>query len=164
MKTQFYQELIAQEQTHQRLPTASINRGMQITGWKQVSGNIYNATLEQPIFVNQLFVRDQRIVRTRVSKNYSDYLQYAAPLKDASQARYGFQYEPGQFDYPSLADVMVVVYHGGTTSHYCIDHLITSNNTVLFSNPADRPIGSFGAEANRPVLGSVRFGSVQRIN
>ena len=145
----FYQEVVGQEQTHQRLPTASISGGIQITGWKQVSGNIYNATLEQPIFVNQLFVRDQRIVRTRVPKNYSDYLQYATPLKNASQARYGFQYEPGQFDYPSLADAMVVVYHGWTTSHHYIAHLITSNNTVLFSNPSDRPIGSFGAEANR---------------
>ena len=44
---------------------------------------------------------------------------------------------------------MVVVYHGWTTSHHCTDHLITSNSTVLFSNPSDRPIGSFEAEANR---------------
>ena len=44
---------------------------------------------------------------------------------------------------------MVVVYHGWTTSHHYIDHLITSNSTVLFSNPSDRPIGSFEAEANR---------------
>jgi hypothetical protein len=77
-----------------------------------------------------------------VPTNYSDYLHYAAPLNDSTQARYGFQYVPGQFDYKSLADAMVVVYHIWTESHHYIDRLITTNNTVLFTNPSRHPIGS----------------------
>jgi hypothetical protein len=56
--------------------------------------------------------------------------------------RYGFQYVPGQFDYKSLVDAMVVIYHSWTESHHYIDHLIPENNTVIFSNPSNRPIGS----------------------
>jgi hypothetical protein len=36
---------------------------------------------------------------------------------------------------------MVVVYHSFTESHHYIDRLITSNNTVIFSNPSHYPIG-----------------------
>jgi parallel beta-helix repeat protein len=147
--TGFYKEIAAQEHTHQRLPTASISGGIPITGWTHVSANTYSATLQQPIFVNQLFINKQRIVRTRVPTNYSDYLQYAAPLKDPTQARYGFQYQLGQFHYKSLTDAMVVVYHSWTTSHHYIDHLITSNNTIVFTNPSGRPIGSYTTQANR---------------
>jgi hypothetical protein len=43
-------------------------------------------------------MNNRRIVRIRVPKNYLDYMQYAAPLKDSTQARYGFQYQLGQFD------------------------------------------------------------------
>jgi hypothetical protein len=139
--TDFYTQLADPDHIYQRLPTASMSGGIPITGWTQVSGNTYSATVPQPIFVNQLFINNQRIVRTRVPTNYSDYLQYAAPFKDPTQARYGFQYQPGQFDYKSLVDAMVVVYHSWTTSHHYIDHLITSNNTVIFSNPSDHPIG-----------------------
>jgi parallel beta-helix repeat protein len=147
--TAFYEEVAAQEHTHRRLSTASISGGIPITGWTQVSGNTYSAAVPQPIFVNQLFVDNRRVVRARVPKNQSDYLQYAASLTDPTQARYGFQYQPGQFDYKSLADAMVVVYHSWTTSHHYIDHLITSNNTVVFSNPSDRPIGTYTMQGNR---------------
>ena len=137
----FYEEIAAQEHTHQRLITASMSGGIPITGWTQGSGNTYSATIQQPVYVNQLFMGTQRIARSRVPTNYSDYLQYATPLKDPTQAHYGFQYQPGQFDYKSLVDAMVVVYHSWTTSHHYIDHLIPSNNTVIFSNPSDHPIG-----------------------
>jgi hypothetical protein len=147
--TDFYTQLAGQDHIHQRLPKASISGGIPITGWTQVSGNTYSATVPQSIFVNQLFINNQRIVRSRVPTNFSDYLQYAAPLKDPSQARYGFQYQRGQFDYKSLVDAMVVVYQSWTTSHHYIDHLIPANNTIIFSNPSDRPIGSFTTQANR---------------
>jgi hypothetical protein len=78
--------------------------------------------------------------------NHSDYLHYAAPLNDSNKAHYGFQYAPGQFDYKSLADAMVVVYHSWTTSHHYIDRLITSNNTILFTNPSQHPIGEFALQ------------------
>ncbi len=87
--TDFYQE-----HTHQRLPTTSI-----LVVEYRSPVNMFSATIQQPVFVNQLFVNNQRVVRARVSKDDSDYLQYATPLKDPSQARYGFQYQPGQFDY-----------------------------------------------------------------
>ena len=137
----FYQKMDVQKNTPPSLPTASISGGIQITDWKQVNGSIYSATVPEPIYINQLFIENQRVARTRVPKNYSDYLQYAAPLKDPNQARYGFQYQPGQFDYESLVDAMVIVYHSWTTSNHYIDHLITSNNTIIFSNPSNHPIG-----------------------
>jgi parallel beta-helix repeat protein len=144
-----YEEVAAREHTHRRLQTASISGGVPITGWTKVSANTYSATVALPIFVNQLFINNQRIVRTRVPTNHSDYLQYAAVLNDSTQARYGFQYVPGQFDYKSLVDAMVVIYHSWTESHHYIDRLITTNNTILFTNPTDRPIGFFGIQSNR---------------
>jgi parallel beta-helix repeat protein len=138
----FYEKLAAQEHTHQRLSRAIISGGVPITGWTQVSGNTYSAVVSSLTFVNQLFINNQRIVRTRVPTNYSNYLYYAASLNGSTQARYGFQYQPGQFDYKSLVDAMVVVYHSWTTSHHYIDQLITENNTVLFSNPSNFPIGA----------------------
>ena len=144
-----YAKLLVQEHTYQRLLTATISGGILVTGWTQVSMNTYRAVVPSSIFVNQLFIDNRRIVRTRVPSNYSDYLQYAAPLNDTTQARYGFQYVPGQFNYKSLSDAMVVVYHSWTTSHHYIDRLITTNNTILFTNPSDRPIGSFVIQGNR---------------
>jgi hypothetical protein len=114
---------------------------MPVTGWTQVSGNTYSAVVPSSLFVNQLFINNQRIVRTRIPMNHSDYLHYAAPLNDSTMVRYGFQYQPGQFDYKSLVDAMVVVYHSFTESHHYIDRLIPSNNTVIFSNPSHYPIG-----------------------
>jgi parallel beta-helix repeat protein len=141
--TDWYATLAAQEHTHRRLLTASISGGVLVTGWSQVGTNTYSAVVPPSIFVNQLFVNNRRIIRTRVPMNQSDYLRYAAPLNDSTEGRYGFQYAPGQFDYKSLADAMVIVYHSWTTSHHYIDHLITTNNTVRFTNPSDRPIGVF---------------------
>jgi parallel beta-helix repeat protein len=141
--TNFYAELISHKQIHRRLPTASISGGVPVTGWTHITGNTYSAVVPQLTFVNQLFVNNRRVVRSRVPMNHSDYLRYAANLKDPKQARYGFQYAPGQFDYKSLADAMVIVYHSWTESHHYIDRLITENNTVLFTNPSDQPIGTF---------------------
>jgi parallel beta-helix repeat protein len=138
-----YANLVAQEHTHRKLPTAIISGGVLVTGWTQVGANTYSAVVPPSIFVNQLFVDNHRIIRTRVPTNQSDYLRYATPLNDTNQARYGFQYAPGQFDYKSLTDAMVVVYHSWTTSHHYIDRLIPTNNTVIFTNPSDRPIGAF---------------------
>ena len=133
----FYEELVSREQTHRRLQSASISGGIPVTGWTQVSGNTYSATVPSSIFVNQLFVNNQRVVRSRVPMNHSEYLQYAAPLNDSTKVRYGFQYMPGQFDYKSLTDAMVVIYHSWTESHHYIDRLIKTNNTILFSNPSE---------------------------
>jgi hypothetical protein len=41
---------------------------------------------------------------------------------------------------------MVIVYHSWTESHHYIDRFITENNTVLFTNPSDQPIGAFYME------------------
>ena len=146
--TDFYGEVAADDQTHRRLPKASISGGIPVTGWTQVATNTYNAVVSQPFFVNQLFADDHRVARSRVPMNFSDYLHYAAPLKDPQQGRYGFQYQPGQFDYKSLTDAMVVVYHSWTTSHHYIDHLIPDNNTILFSNPSWSAIGTFEPQGN----------------
>ena len=144
-----YEKLATQEHTHRRLRTASISGGVPITNWTLVSGNTYSASVPSLTFVNQLFINNQRIVRTRVPTNYSEYLQYAASLKDPTQARYGFQYRPGQFDYKSLVDAMVIVYQSWSESHHYIDRLITENNTVLFSNPSDKPIGTYYVQGQR---------------
>ena len=146
--THFYEDMVAQEHTHRRLPSASISGGIPITGWTQVATNTYNAAVPQSIFVNQLFADNRRVVRSRVPMNFSDYLHYAAPLTDPQKARYGFQYQPGQFDYKSLTDAMVVVYHSWTTSHHYIDQLIPANNTILFTNPSWAAIGTFEPQGN----------------
>jgi hypothetical protein len=39
---------------------------------------------------------------------------------------------------------MVIVYHSWTESHRYIDQLITTNNTIIFTNPAVHPFGKFG--------------------
>jgi hypothetical protein len=44
---------------------------------------------------------------------------------------------------------MVIVYHSWTTSHYYIDRLINANNTILFTNPSDRPIGYYKYQGNQ---------------
>jgi parallel beta-helix repeat protein len=137
----YYTRLIASEYTQRRLPTASISGGIPVTNWTHVSGNTFSATLSLPVFVTQLFVDNQRIVRTRVPMNHSDYLYYAASLNNSVLARRGFQYVPGQFDYKSLDDAMVIVYHSWTESHHYIDKLITSNHTIFFTNPANYAIG-----------------------
>ena len=143
------EKLVPPGYSHRRLRTASISGGILITNWTQVSSNTYSAVVPSLAFVNQLFINNQRIVRTRVPTNFSDYLYYAAPLNDSVQGRYGFQYQPGQFNYKSLADAMVVVYHSWTESHHYIDRLITSNNTVLCSNPSDRPIGTYVVQGQK---------------
>jgi parallel beta-helix repeat protein len=144
-----YSKLAAHEHEYRRLPTATISGGVLVTGWKQVNTNTYSAVVGPSIFVNQLFINNRRIMRTRVPMNLSDYLHYAAPLNDSTQALYGFQYVPGQFDYKSLVDAMVVVYHSWTESHHYIDRLITENNTVLFTNPSDHPMGAFPIQEQR---------------
>ncbi len=139
-----FEQLLANEPTHRRLSKAVISGGVPVTGWTLVKENTYSAVVPSLTFVNQLFVDNQRIVRRRVPMNHSEYLQYAAPLNDSTMDRYGFQYEPGQFDYKSLADAMVIVYHSWTESHHYIDRLITTNNTIIFTNPSVHPFGKFG--------------------
>ena len=149
VNTASYTKLADQHATHRRLARASISGGIPISGWTQVSGNTYSAVVPTLSFVNQLFLNNQRIVRTRVPINFSEYLHYAAPLNDSIQGRYGFQYQPGQFDYKSLVDAMVIVYHSWTESHHYIDRLISANNTILFTNPSDKPIGTYVVQGQR---------------
>ena len=141
--TDFYKTQTSPRHAVRMLPTASISGGVLVTNWTHVSGNTYSAVVPELTFVNQLFVNNQRFVRSRVPMNFSDYLHYVAPLNDSKLARYGFQYASGQFDYKSLIDAMVVVYHSWTESHHYIDRLLTENNTVLFTNPSNYPIGQF---------------------
>lgn len=132
------------------LTKASISGGTPITNWKSIGNNRYSAVVpDSVVFANQLFVNNRRVVRTRVPIDPSTYLQYASPLEDPSQARYGFHYVRGQFDYASLTDAMVVVYHSWTTSHHYIDHLIPENNTILFRNPSNSPIGTYVVQGKR---------------
>ena len=132
---------------------ATISAGLPITNWTRQSADLYTATLPPRLtgVVNQLFIDGRRVPRSRVPSNYSEYLQYDAALKDQAQARYGFQYAEGQFNYSRevLDEAMVVVYHSWTTSHHYIDHLLPSNRTVIFSNPCGNYIGFFGPQANR---------------
>jgi len=144
-----YKTLAAGKHIHQRLKTAIISGGVPIIGWTQINNNTYSTVVPSSYFISQLFVNNQRIPRTRVPMNYSDYLHYVAPLNDSSTVRYGFQYAPGQFNYKSLTDAMVVVYHSYTESHHYIDRLITENNTVIFSNPSHYPIGNDFVQSKR---------------
>ena len=140
----FYRQI-----SNRSLSTASISGGVPITGWTSVGNNTFKATVSQPNFVNQLFVNNRRVVRARLPTNYSEYLQFAAPLSDPNSARYGFQYADGQFDSWVLDDAMVVVYHSWTTSHHYIDRLIPSNRTILFTNPSGAPIGTYTTQGQR---------------
>ena len=103
--------------------------------------------------VNQLFTGSgQRIPRTRLPLNLSDYYHYNHSLADEQQARYGFVYSAGQFEHMSAADVsnaMVVVYNSWTASRHYIDRLYAHNRTVMFSNPSDRFIGYFAEQAQK---------------
>ena len=149
LETTTFDQLADQEHTHQRLTRAVISGGVPVTGWKSLGNNTYSVEVPSLTFVTQLFINNQRIVRTRVPTNFSDYLYYAAPLKDPAMVRYGFQYKPGQFDYKSLTDAMVVIYHSWTESHHYIDRLIPTNNTVLFSNPSQYAIGAFATQGKQ---------------
>ncbi len=44
---------------------------------------------------------------------------------------------------------MVVIYHSFTESHHYIDRLMTSNDTVIFSNPSQYAIGEFVTQGKR---------------
>ena len=147
----FYERLTADRTIHhlQRLQTAVISGGVPITGWTSLGNNTYSVVVPSSYFINQLFINNQRIPRTRVPTNFSDYLYYVAPLNDSRMARNGFEYSPGQFNYPYLTDAMVVVYHSYTESHHYIDRLITENNTVLFSNPSHYDIGTNQMQSKR---------------
>ena len=145
----FYEKFISQEYLHERLTTAVISGGVKINNWTRINGNTYSAHVPTLNYVNQLFINNQRIPRTRIPTNYSEYLYYAAPLNDPLEGRYGFQYAPGQFNYTSLADAMVIVYHSWTESHHYIDRVIPSNNTILFTNPSKYPIGQFPPEGKK---------------
>ena len=144
-----YEQMLDHEPAHRRLSKAVISGGIPVTGWTKINATTYSAVVPPSIYVNQLFLNDRRIARTRVPTNYSEYLHYDSPLNDSTQARYGFQYASGQFQYKSLVDAMVVVYHSWTESHHYIDRLITSNRTIFFSNPAGHPIGSFSTQGQR---------------
>ena len=144
-----HQKISTHEYQYHKLPIASISGGIFVTNWTKVSGNTYSAVVPQLTFVNQLFVNNQRIARTRVPTNYSEYLQFVAPLNDSKLARYGFQYASGQFNYSSLDDAMVIVYHSWTESRHYIDRLIPENNTVLFTNPSELPMSSFPTQSQR---------------
>ncbi|CAF4943631.1 unnamed protein product, partial [Rotaria sp. Silwood1] len=145
----YYRKLIVRDHTYRRLSRASISGGMPITHWIEIDDDVYKAVVPSTVYVNQLFADDRRIIRTRIPMNQSAYLQYEAPLNDPNQARYGFQYVQGQFDSIPLNDVIVVVYHSWTTSHHYIDQIITSNRTILFTNPSDLPIGTFTMQGKR---------------
>jgi len=141
--TMFFEKFLSVKNGVRKLSTAVISGGVSVKNWTKLSGNTYSANVPQLTNVNQLFANNHRIVRSRFPTNYSDYLHYQAPLNDSKQARYGFQYKTGQFNYSSLADAMVVVYNSWTESHHYIDRLIPENNTVLFTNPSYYFIGEF---------------------
>ncbi len=145
----FYKKVAAREHEHRRLPMASISGGIPITNWTRINENTFSATLSLPVFVTQLFIENQRIVRTRVPMNHSDYLYYAASLNNSVLARRGFQYVPGQFDYKYLDDAMVIVYHSWTESHHYIDKIISWNHTIFFTNPANYAIGRWAIQGQK---------------
>ena len=136
----YYDGFIRHQHVYPRLPTARISGGTRLTNWTSIGNNTYSTVVPTSIYVNQLFINNERIVQTRIPTNFSDYLHYVAPLNDSVLDKYGFQYAPGQFDYKYLADAMVVIYHRYTESHHYIDRIIPSNNTILFTNPSGTPI------------------------
>ena len=142
---------------HSPTARATISGGIAFpaANWTRVgSSNVYTAPLPRHVTgpVNQLFSGSgQRIPRTRLPLNFSDYYQYNQSLTDDQQARYGFVYNDNQFDLSAadIANCMVVVYHSWTASRHYIDQLYTANSTVMFTNPSDRPIGYFGVQAQK---------------
>ena len=145
----YYDQFIGKEHNHQRFLTARISGGILLTNWTSIGNNTYSTVVPTSLYANQLFINNERIVRTRVPTNFSDYLHYVAPLNDSAMVKYGFQYAPGQFDYKSLTDAMVVIYHSYTESHHYIDKLIPANNTILFSNPSGTDIEKPNSETQQ---------------
>ena len=123
--------------------------------WTLIAPNTYTAPLPRHVTgpVVQLFTGSgQRIPRTRLPMNFNDYYYYNHSLSDTQQARYGFVYNRGQFDNFTKNDIdnaMVVVYHSWTASRHYIDHVYKMNQTVMFTNPADRFIGYFTEQSNK---------------
>ena len=137
------------EHMPKKLSSATLSGGILITNWTSMGNNTYSAIVSDPIYVNQLFMNNHRVMRTRVPTNQSDYLRYAASLNDSTEALYGFEYVPGQFDFKSLVDAMVVVYHSWTESHHYIDHLKIENHTIVFTNSSNELIGKYVAQGQR---------------
>ena len=142
-------KLFEQEYMPKKLSSATLSGGSLITNWTSIGNNTYSAIVSQPIYVNQLFMNNYRVMRTRIPANQSDYLRYAASLNDSTEALYGFEYVPEQFDFKSLVDAMVVDYHSWTESHHYIDHLNTENHTIVFTNPSNESIGKYVAQGQR---------------
>ena len=74
----FYDRLIASTHRFRHLTKAVLSGGVPVTNWTQISENTYSTVVPSLSFVNQLFVDDRRVVRTRVPMNHSAHLQYAA--------------------------------------------------------------------------------------
>ena len=125
------------------------------SNWTRVGkSNVYTTPLPRHVTgpVNQLFTGNgQRIPRTRLPLDYSDYYHYNHSLADQQQARYGFVYSEGQFNLSDadLSNCMVVVYHSWTASRHYVDRVYPSNRTVMFSNPAGAFIGYFIEQAQK---------------
>ncbi len=117
----YYEKLVMKESNHRGLSMGQISGEVWLSNWTLVGNNTYSTVVPSSMFVNQLFINNQRIVRTRVSTNFSDYLHYVASMNDSIMSRYGFEYSPEEFDYKSLVDAMVVIYHSYVEWHHYID-------------------------------------------
>lgn len=92
-----------------------------------------------------------------------DYFVWSSPLcqparapKCAEQDRWGFVYPEGSVldSYVDPGRTRFVVYHGWTDSSHGLRSVVTSNRSVLFTNPAGRPIGFW---PNKDSEGGGRF-------
>ena len=123
--------------------------------WTRVGkSNVFTSPLPRHVTgpVNQLFTgTGQRISRTRLPLNFSEYYHYNHSLADQEQARYGFVYSDGQFDLSAddVANCMVVLYNSWTASRHYIDAVYPANHTVMFTNPAGQFIGYFIEQAQK---------------
>ena len=58
----YYEKFAMKEQNHRRLSTARISGGVLLTNWTLVGNNTYSTIVPPSLFVNQLFINNQRIV------------------------------------------------------------------------------------------------------
>ena len=130
-----------------------LSGGTAITNWERLPGGpLWTATVPSNVtHFNQLFVNSERRTRAR-TPNLGDYHKWKSPLCELHRghidtcslwARYGFVYDGDDVksQYRNEKNVEFVIYHGWTASRHHLRNVVTENSSVIFTNPAEYPIG-----------------------
>ena len=145
---------------------AILSGGARVRGWARRDAATLAAPLPAGVLeCTRLCDRGGAPCRSRArTPDAGAYLTWAAPLcpnPHASPAcaeadRWGLVFAPGDVS-PALHDltrVEVAVYGGWTASRHRVAAVVASNNTLLFQNPANMPIGTW---ANNNSEGGGRY-------